>query len=143
MSKIYLILNWKGKRYKLKWNVKAGDRNWTRDLLITNQLLYQLSYASIKQTLNITFILSFVNPLRGLKEILLLVSGYLEDGIGSDSRVGNRNLNRMISAELVIPKDMFSSQQLVGPVFKKAGGIFQTVDIMATGPDLEISKVGA
>ena len=38
---------------------------------------------------------------------------------------------------------MFSSQQLVGPVFKKAGGIFQTVDIMATGPDLEISKVGA
>ena len=49
----------------------------------------------------------------------------------------------MIGAELVIPKDMFSSQQLVGPVFKKAGGIFQTVDIMATSPDLEISKMGA
>ena len=49
----------------------------------------------------------------------------------------------MIGAELVIPKDMFSIKQLVGPVFKKAGGIFQTVDIMATGPDLEISKVGA
>jgi UDP-glucose 6-dehydrogenase len=53
--------------------------------------------------------LSFVNPLRGLKEILHPVSSYLEDGIGSDLRVGKRNLNRMIGAELVIPKDMFSS----------------------------------
>jgi hypothetical protein len=26
---------------------RAGDRIWTDDLLITNQLLYQLSYASI------------------------------------------------------------------------------------------------
>ena len=41
----------------------AGNGTRTRNLLITNQLLYQLSYASIEQTLNITFILSFVNPL--------------------------------------------------------------------------------
>ena len=89
------------------------------------------------------FYFEFCQSFEGIERILLPVSGHLEDRIGSDLRVGKRNLNRMIGAELIIPKDMFSSQQLVGPVFKKAGGIFQTVDIMATGPDLEISKVGA
>jgi hypothetical protein len=46
----------------------AGDRSRTRDLLITNQLLYQLSYASI-WTLNQRFILikhpSCCNSLAG------------------------------------------------------------------------------
>ena len=31
------------------WGDGAGDRNRTRDLLITNQLLYLLSYASLKK----------------------------------------------------------------------------------------------
>ena len=33
--------------YDLHQFKRAGDRTWTDDLLITNQLLYQLSYASI------------------------------------------------------------------------------------------------
>ncbi|SVD23505.1 uncharacterized protein METZ01_LOCUS376359 [marine metagenome] len=41
----------------------AGNGTRTRNLLITNQLLYQLSYASAKQTLNITVFARFVNPL--------------------------------------------------------------------------------
>jgi hypothetical protein len=39
-------------RYKLP-NNGAGDRNRTRDLLITNQLLYLLSYASLNPFFNI------------------------------------------------------------------------------------------
>ena len=31
----------------MKWLSGAGSRNRTRDLLITNQLLYQLSYAGV------------------------------------------------------------------------------------------------
>ena len=48
----------------------------------------------------------------------------------------------MISAELIIFEDVLSCKHLITPILKLMGSVFQTVDVMPTGPDLKVSHLG-